>query len=89
MARPLYSQLCWFVRLRWVAGAAVILLSLADWHWLGFYHAHAWMVGVGAAILGYNALLRLLTRPPVRAAGPSQRPAGPGLGADPAGPGCA
>ena len=47
----------WFVRLRWLAGAAVVILSLLDWgvlHWYGRSWAGA---AVGAAVLLYNATL--------------------------------
>ncbi|QNN20964.1 hypothetical protein HED60_01310 [Planctomycetales bacterium ZRK34] len=53
----LYNRMRWFIGLRWLAGAAVMTLSLIDamwWHW----HVHAMaMVGVGASILVYNHVL--------------------------------
>jgi signal transduction histidine kinase len=54
---PLFEQLAWLIRLRWVAGAAVIGLSFIDWQWLGWYDDTPQMMGVGGVVLIYNALL--------------------------------
>jgi signal transduction histidine kinase len=59
---PLRQQLAWLIRLRWVAGATVIVLSLLDWRWLGWHDDAPLMIGVGGAILIYNALLALTMR---------------------------
>ncbi len=53
----LLGQLRWFIRLRWGAGAVVILGALFDWCWLGWYDRAPSMVWVGAAILAYNTVL--------------------------------
>jgi signal transduction histidine kinase len=59
----LLSQLCWFVSLRWIAGACVIAFTLVDWLLLHRYRYHEAMLGVGIVIGGYNAILYRLTRP--------------------------
>jgi signal transduction histidine kinase len=74
-AGPLLAQLCWFIRLRWVAGLAVILGAAADLQWLHWYPQTMQFVLVGAAILAYNTLLLVLMRwPPGRLAGPPESP---------------
>jgi signal transduction histidine kinase len=55
---PLYLQLGWFIRLRWVAALVVVIAAWADHHWFGIYpqrSAHVLLVGI--AIAFYNALL--------------------------------
>ncbi len=60
--RPLLSQLGRFVRLRWIAGAAVLLGALADGRWLHWY-THGWgIAAVGGGILLYNLALWLAMR---------------------------
>jgi signal transduction histidine kinase len=55
---PLLTQLCWFVRLRWLAALAVILGAGIDFRWLGWYRDHSGhILLVGLTILAYNALL--------------------------------
>ena len=57
----LMSQLRWFISLRWIAGATVLLFALVDGAFLRWYgHAGA-MAALGAAILLCNAWLRLAT----------------------------
>src|SRR5688572_31755413 len=52
----------WFVRLRWLAGSGLVILSLLDWGLLHWY-ARSWAgAAVGVAVLGYNALLALGVR---------------------------
>ncbi len=60
----LLSQLRWFVRLRWLAGATVAMGAGVDWAWLS-WHSHALpMAGVGLFIIAYNILLwRWLQKP--------------------------
>ena len=61
-SRVLLRQLRWVVRLRWVAGAIVVIGSLANHLWL-HWHDHAWAGAViGAGILACNAVLFLLNR---------------------------
>ncbi len=59
----LLSQLWWFIRLRWIAGACVVAFTLVDWLLLHYYLHHEAMLVVGAVIAGYNAVLFRLTRP--------------------------
>jgi signal transduction histidine kinase len=55
---PLYTQLCWFVRLRWLAALAVIVAACLDLRWLHWYPQHSsHLLLVGLAILLYNGLL--------------------------------
>jgi len=56
----LYDRMRWFVGLRWGAGAIVLAASLIDLWWFKRFAMSPWMIGVGAAILGYNVLLRRL-----------------------------
>ncbi|MGE5610194.1 MAG: sensor histidine kinase [Bacillota bacterium] len=70
--KPLFTQLGWFIRLRWLAGVTVLVGAAAEWRWLHWYPGHAGLMGMlGAGILGYNALLWLLMQrvPWVRRAG--------------------
>ncbi len=60
--RTLFGQLRWVIGLRWIAGSAVLLVSLLDWFVLGWYERSAAMAGVGGAILLYNVAARWLTR---------------------------
>src|SRR4051794_18932454 len=56
----LFTQLCWFIQLRWVAGVAVAtgaLIDLTSTHW--FENARL-IACVGLIILGYNVVLRLV-----------------------------
>ncbi|MCX5685584.1 MAG: ATP-binding protein [Planctomycetota bacterium] len=67
---PLLAQLRWFIRLRWIAGLAVIFGALADLQWLHLYPVDGRFAMLGAGILIYNVLLYVLTRrPPARLAG--------------------
>jgi signal transduction histidine kinase len=54
--RPLLAQLRWFVRLRWIAGVAVLLTSAAALWVAQDVHA-AVRAAVGGFILAYNVLL--------------------------------
>src|SRR5215510_11715477 len=50
----LYEPLCWFIRLRWIAGVAVAGGALADLYWTHWFE-HGWLiVSVGLFILLYN-----------------------------------
>jgi len=72
---PLLAQLRWFIRLRWVAGLAVIFGAVADLQWLHWYPQTMQFVLVGAGILAYNTLLFVLMRwPPRRLAGSPESP---------------
>ncbi len=59
----LVAQLRWFVRMRWVAGAAVLAAAMLDWQTLGWYGRAPLMAGLGAVILVYNLILRGLIAP--------------------------
>jgi signal transduction histidine kinase len=59
----IFSQLCWFIRLRWAAAAAVIAGTLADRLYLHWFSYHWHMLGVGIVVAGYNLVLCALTRP--------------------------
>jgi signal transduction histidine kinase len=62
----LTNQLRWLVRLRWVAGSAVVVGSLLDAMWLR-WHDNAYIItGLGLMILAYNVVLWLRLRPPLR-----------------------
>jgi signal transduction histidine kinase len=61
---PLLTQLEWFIRLRWIAAATVVLGSFADARWLHWYPYPHRTLAVGAVIFAYNAaLLAVLRRP--------------------------
>ncbi len=65
---PLLDQLDWFVRLRWVAGATVIIAALVDFNWLHAVERPGRLVAVGIALLACNlgyalALPRLRKHP--------------------------
>lgn len=62
----LHLPLRWLVNLRWLAGGAVIVGGLANALWLRWYPYPWALVGCGAVILAYNALLRRLLRAPGR-----------------------
>ena len=59
----LFSQLNWFIGLRWGAGLAVILGAVIDRYWLHWPDAWQEALAVGVAILLYKAILRVLVRP--------------------------
>ena len=59
----MFSQLSWFIRLRWGAGLAVIVGSFIDWRWLSWPDAWWKILSVGLGILLYNAILRVMVRP--------------------------
>jgi signal transduction histidine kinase len=64
---PLMRELQWFVRLRWVAGATVLLGMLANAGWFGALtteHQRAGVVGV--SIILYNIVLFMLLQRLVR-----------------------
>ena len=58
----LLQYLGWFIRLRWAAGAAVLLGAAVDHLWLRWYPARVTIAALGVAILFYNALLWLVLR---------------------------
>jgi signal transduction histidine kinase len=71
---PLIRQLRWFIRCRWVAGAAIIAGALLDRWWLRALPGAMGILWVGVAVLSYNALLRLeLRRIEHREGAPQQR----------------
>lgn len=51
---PLFRQTGWFIRLRWFAGAAVIVGSAINMLWLGWYPHGTRMFLAGIAIWVYN-----------------------------------
>jgi signal transduction histidine kinase len=57
---PLIGQLGWFIRLRWIAGAAVVAGSLADARWLHWYPYPHRTLAVGCVIVAYNVALRFV-----------------------------
>jgi len=59
---PLLAQLEWFIRLRWVASAVVILGSLADARYFDWYPYPYRTLIVGLVILAYNAILSVALR---------------------------
>jgi signal transduction histidine kinase len=58
----LSAQLAWFARLRWLAGASVILAAAIDLAWLGWLEHAAAILGLGLGIVGYNVVLVLALR---------------------------
>src|SRR5689334_3650579 len=54
---PLYSQLEWFISLRWVAAAAVVLGSWIDYRFLHWYTHPMGGMALGGFVLAYNAAL--------------------------------
>lgn len=54
---PLLVQLRWLIRLRWIAGAAVIIGAMADWRWLRLFDADLGLMLVGTAVVIYNMVL--------------------------------
>lgn len=60
--RLLVQQVRWFITLRWIAGALVLLGSVIDWQILGWF-ANSWRgAAVGAALLGANAVIQQWVR---------------------------
>lgn len=55
--QSLFSELRWFVNLRWLAGAVVVSGGLVDKYWLGFYPGQDAIIATGGMILAYNAIL--------------------------------
>jgi signal transduction histidine kinase len=58
----LVGRSAWLIRLRWVAGAAVLAGTLAAWGFLGPGVPVAWLVAAGVGILLYNTVFLLLLR---------------------------
>src|SRR5437660_11453756 len=61
---PLYRQLHWFTRLRWLAGGTVLAFGSADlflFHWHHAWEAERFAI-IGAVVLLYNAALAALLR---------------------------
>lgn len=55
---PLFAQLAWFIRLRWLAALVVIVGAWVDHHWLHYYPTYsAHILLAGIAIAFYNGLL--------------------------------
>ena len=60
---PLFVQQYWFIRLRWVAGVAVLAGGLIDWRWLAWYRPYDEAIAAaGVGILAYNLALWALMR---------------------------
>lgn len=59
----LFSQLCWFIRLRWIAAAGVMAFALVDWVGMQWYPYHWQGLVVGGVIAAYNLVLYAVTRP--------------------------
>ena len=55
----LFTQLCWFIRLRWIAGLAVLCGALVDLYWMHWFADPRLIAGVGIGILAYNLVLRV------------------------------
>jgi signal transduction histidine kinase len=62
LQNALLPQLLWFIRLRWIAGFVVVLLSVADQRWLNWFAYSGRGVMLGLAILVYNLALQLVVR---------------------------
>ncbi|MCC7147070.1 MAG: GHKL domain-containing protein [Phycisphaeraceae bacterium] len=76
-ASPLLSELRWLLRLRWLAGLAVVAGSLTDWFWQRWYDHDLIMAGFGAFILFYNLILSLISpSAPPPSSGATQQPEG-------------
>ncbi len=60
--RLLLSQVRWLVALRWGAGSAVVLAALVDLLWLDWFPHSVAALGLGIAILLYNAIMAAWTR---------------------------
>lgn len=54
--RLLFSELLWLMRLRWVAGAGLFILALANWRWTRWYPVGREAVLLGVCIIVYNAV---------------------------------
>src|ERR1051326_5459195 len=59
---PLLKQLAWFARLRWFAGAGVIVATLIEARWLGWYPNPHRGLAIGAFVLAYNAALSVILK---------------------------
>jgi signal transduction histidine kinase len=66
----LYTQVGWFIRLRWMAAAAALFGALANWLWLRWYDAVPQLVVLALFIVAYNILLSALLGRVQRAARP-------------------
>src|SRR4051794_19124569 len=56
----LFKQLAWFIRLRWIAGAVVVIGAAMDLSWTHWFNHGRLIAVVGFSILIYNGVLRLL-----------------------------
>jgi len=54
---PLFSQLAWFIHLRWAAVVTILVGSWIDQHYLHWYPHPIWGMWVGGLILVYNLIL--------------------------------
>jgi signal transduction histidine kinase len=61
--RLLLRELSWLIQLRWVAGAGVVLFGLIQLRWLPWVETPLRTIGIGVAILAYNAVLVGSMRP--------------------------
>ena len=66
---PLSAQLAWFIRLRWVAGAAIVVAALADARWLHWFDRDPEIAALGAGVLVYNLALSMILSRPLRGRG--------------------
>lgn len=57
--RLLVQQVRWFIALRWIAAAAVLLGSLLDWQVTGWFEHSREGVLLGIALIGVNVLMRI------------------------------
>lgn len=58
--RPLYTQVCWFIRLRWFAAIAILSGGIINVSWLSWYQFNLQIFFTGVFILAYNLILRVL-----------------------------
>ena len=62
------QYLAWFIRLRWIAAAAVVCAATVDYTWLPWQDAHVPMLAMAGIVAAYNVLLwwtlRRITKAP-------------------------
>jgi C4-dicarboxylate-specific signal transduction histidine kinase len=66
---PLSAQLAWFIRLRWVAGVAMLVVALADGRWLHWFDRGPESAVLGAVVLVCNLALSMILSQPLRGRG--------------------
>ncbi len=57
--RVLVQQVRWLIALRWIAAGAVLLGSLVDWRFTGWFDHSREGVLLGVALIGVNVLMRI------------------------------